>query len=157
MTGFTIEFWYWWIGAVALILLEMFAPGAYLMWLGIAAGLTGAVVYAFPDMGWEYQLALFAVLGLLSMLAGYAFFRKHPIESSRPLVDERTRQYVGQVGRLVAPIEDGRGRVRLGGINWQCAGPDLPVDTQVRVVEADGNLLTVEPVSHDRAAANRGD
>ena len=42
MTDFLqgLQFWHWWLLAVALLILEVFSPGVFALWLGLAAGLT---------------------------------------------------------------------------------------------------------------------
>ena len=42
-----IEFWNWWVVAVFLIGIEVFAPGAVFLWMGIAAAIVGFVLLAF--------------------------------------------------------------------------------------------------------------
>ena len=49
--------------------LEVTAPGAFMLWLGIAALITGLVLFVAP-LGWEMAALLFAVLAAASVLAG---------------------------------------------------------------------------------------
>ncbi len=58
----SIEFWHWWVAAVALIIVEALAPGAVFLWLGVSAGVVGAILLVVPDLSWEYQVLIFAVL-----------------------------------------------------------------------------------------------
>jgi len=71
----SIGHWHWWILAAALIILEVFAPGAFFLWLGIAAVAVGGVVYVYPAMGWEYQLLSFSVLSVISIVVWRKYFR----------------------------------------------------------------------------------
>ena len=32
-----IEFWYWWVAAVVLIILETLVPGTFFLWMGVSA------------------------------------------------------------------------------------------------------------------------
>ena len=52
----TLTYWHWWILGVALIVLEMFAPGTFFLWMGIASGLVGFILLLAPELGWQYQL-----------------------------------------------------------------------------------------------------
>src|SRR3546814_9689932 len=63
-----IEFWNWWVIAVFLIGLEVFAPGAVFLWMGIAAGIVGFVLLAFPETSWQFQLLIFAAISVVSIL-----------------------------------------------------------------------------------------
>ena len=41
------EYWHWWVLGVVLVILEVFSPGVFFLWLGIAAGL---VAIALPGV-----------------------------------------------------------------------------------------------------------
>ena len=41
-------------------------------------------------------------------------------------------------------IENNKGRVRVGDGVWNARGPDAPAGASVRIVAADGTVLTVE-------------
>ena len=38
----------WWILALVLIAIEVILPGYFMLWIGIAAGITGVVVLVLP-------------------------------------------------------------------------------------------------------------
>ena len=49
--------WSWMVFGVALLAIEILAPGVYLLWLGIAAILTGALSFWLSDTSfwlWQY-------------------------------------------------------------------------------------------------------
>ena len=121
-----ISFWHWWIVAVVFIVLEMLAPGIAFLWLSIAAALVGAVLLAAPQFSWEYQLALFAILSVISMVCGRLWLRKHPTVSDRPDLNMRGAQYIGRRFELVEPIVNGIGKVRVGDTQWRVSGNDMP-------------------------------
>ena len=62
-----IEFWNWWVIAIFLIGIEVFAPGAVFLWMGISAGIVGFVLLAFPEMTWQIQLLIFAVISVVAV------------------------------------------------------------------------------------------
>ena len=45
-----LDYWHWWILAAVLIIFEVFAPGAFFLWLGIAAAALGGLVYLSPSL-----------------------------------------------------------------------------------------------------------
>ncbi len=139
-----IEFWHWWIAGVALALLEVLAPGAFFLWLGIAAGLTGLLLLLIPGMGWEIELLLFAGLAVIVTVAGRAYLRRHPIDTDDSTLNRRAEQYVGRVFTLEQPIANGRGRVKVDDTVWRVAGEDMPAGLPVRVIGVDGAILKVE-------------
>ncbi len=55
-----LDYWHWLILSVLLVILEIFSPGVFLIWMGLAAGLVGLLLLAFPELGWHYQLLGFA-------------------------------------------------------------------------------------------------
>jgi hypothetical protein len=62
--------WIIWIAAgLALLLLEVLAPGAFMMWLGLAACGTGLIVLA-SGVGFELQVVTCAVLAAISLSIG---------------------------------------------------------------------------------------
>ena len=72
-------FWLWLILGFVLVGAEVMMPGAFLLWPGIAALLTGMVAYSMPGLGWQALAVLFAVLTVASALLGrraYGHFRQ---------------------------------------------------------------------------------
>jgi membrane protein implicated in regulation of membrane protease activity len=113
--------------------------------MGIAALLLGLLLWAVPTLSLEAQLALFAVLSLLS-IGGWALWqRRYPEKSDQPALNRRGEQYVGRVFVLEEPIENGFGKVRVGDSLWRVRGADAAAGTRVRVTGADGVVLVVEP------------
>ncbi len=137
-------FWHWWILAAVLIVLEMIVPGVFMLWLGIAAGVTGLVAFAAPGTMWQVQGLIFAVLSVASVWAWRSYQRRHPTESDQPMLNLRAQQYIGRRLVLDEPIVNGRGNARVGDTRWRVEGPDLPAGTQVVVTGVDGTLLKVE-------------
>ncbi|OJX68531.1 NfeD family protein [Magnetospirillum sp. 64-120] len=144
----TPVFWHWLVAGVVLIGAEAVVPGTYLLWPGIAAFVTGMVAYMAPSLGWEIHAVIFAVLTVLVAVAGRRLYAKlKEPQSQAPLLNKRAAQLVGSVHTLDTPILDGYGRMKLGDTTWKVAGPDLPTGAKVRVVDADGIVLKVEPLS----------
>jgi hypothetical protein len=136
--------WNWIILGLILMLLEIAAPGASLIWIGISALLVGAVALQ-TDIPWQAQVLLFAVL---TMICVYVLRRVLLMREARgdPLrLNNRTRRLHGHVYPLVEDIANGVGRIRVDDTTWGVAGPDLPAGTLVRVTGHDGTLLTVVP------------
>lgn len=136
--------WNWMILAAALLALEMVVPGIFLMWFGVAAAVTGVIVFRY-DISWQWQLIWFCGLSLATVLIAAKYLRKHPLESERPLLNERAVQLIGQSFSLADPIVNGRGSIKTGDTIWRVEGPDLPRGAPVKVIGADGTLLKVEP------------
>lgn len=134
--------WNWMILAAVLFALELTAPGMFFMWFGMAAAATALIVFRY-DVSWQWQLIWFCGLSLASVLMAAKYLRKHPLESERPLLNERAAQLIGQTFDLLDPIVNGRGSVKIGDSIWRVEGPELPKGARITVVGADGTLLKV--------------
>jgi hypothetical protein len=142
-----IVFWHWWIAGIALGLLEVLAPGAFFLWLGIAAGLTGLLALVWPAAGWQVQFVAFAVLAVAVTAAGRAYVRRHPIATDDRRLNRRAEQLIDRVLFLEQPIVNGRGSVRADDTVWRVEGPDLPNGARVKVTGVKDAVLTVETVA----------
>jgi inner membrane protein len=138
--------WLWLVGGVALAMAEVVAPGAFLIWIGGAAIVTG-VAALLTGMPLAAQLGLFAVCAMISVYLSRHLAERVPIISDDPLLNERTARLIGRTVTVVEAIAHGEGRVRVGDGNWTAIGPDCPVGTRVEIVRAAGQRLVVEPVA----------
>ncbi|MQY00244.1 NfeD family protein [Sinorhizobium medicae] len=140
--------WSWWVLGLLLLAAELALPGVFLVWIALAALVTGALSLFFweaPFWSWQLQFVAFALLSVASVLIGRRFVSSSA-ESDEPLLNRRGESLVGRTAVLEQPIAEGRGRVRLDDTTWAVKGPDLPVGTRVRIVASSGRHLTVEPV-----------
>lgn len=142
-----LQSWQWFVIGVVLAISEVFLPNAVLLWLGIAGMTMGIITLIWSGLGWQAQLALFAVLSLLALAVGLTLRRRFSRIAKPREVNLGTARLVGQRGALSTSIVDGRGSVRLGDTTWPVTGPDLPAGTSVTVTGTDGVTLTVAPVA----------
>ncbi|AZO53079.1 MULTISPECIES: NfeD family protein [unclassified Mesorhizobium] len=143
--------WNWMVLGFVLLVVEVIAPGFFMLWIGVAALIVGAVSLLIWDAAiwtWQVQVLLFLVLSLVSAFVGKKLMGGRDQPTDQPLLNRRGAQMIGRMATLAEPIRDGRGRIKLGDTLWRVSGPDLPAGTQVRVTAAaDTDLeLTVEQV-----------
>ncbi len=143
LTG--IVFWHWWVAGIVLLGIEIFAPGFWFLWMALAAGIVGAVLLVLPQTTWQWQVLLFAVVSVTSMIAWRAYQRRHPTQSDEPNLNRRGAQYVGRVFTLDEAIVNGTGKIRVDDTTWKVSGADRPIGAKVRVTGVAGTVLTVEP------------
>ncbi len=136
--------WKWVILGAILLALELAVPGAFMMWLGLAAILVGLISFA-VDWSWQWQLVAFAVFTAASVPLWRRFARKVDPGIETPFLNRRADALVGRVFTLEKPIADGIGTVRVDDTVWRVSGPDAAAGSRVRVVRAQGAELTVEP------------
>lgn len=137
--------WWWLILAAILGIAEIIMPGIFLIWIAIAAGLTGLIAVA-TGIALPIQIILFAALCLIATYAGRRWYAGNPVESADPLLNDRAARLVGDIVTVVEAIDNGRGRVKVGDGVWNCAGPDAEAGSRVRIIGADGAVLRVEGV-----------
>jgi membrane protein implicated in regulation of membrane protease activity len=135
--------WNWFILAALLFLLEVLAPGMFMLWLGLAAILVGAIS-TFVAVPWQLQLIAFAVFAIASVPAWRHFARKVERPADSPFLNRRAEGYVGRVFTLDKPIVGGVGAVRIDDTVWRVTGPDCPAGSRVKVARIDGANLMVE-------------
>ncbi|WP_139557165.1 NfeD family protein [Methylotetracoccus oryzae] len=139
-----IVFWHWWAAGALLLVVELLSPGMYFLWMAEAALLTGALLWAWPDLSWESQLLTFSVLSVASIVLARKLLTRHPIESDRPLLNRRAAQLVGRICVLPEPIVNGEGKIRIDDSMWRIRGADAPAGARIRIIGADGVMLRVE-------------
>lgn len=141
-----IVFWHWWAFAAFLLIVELLAPGMFFLWMAEAAFTTGLLLWAFPDMSMEVQLIAFSMLAVFSILVARRFYKRNPIQSDQPLLNQRTARYLGRVFTLEQAIVNNEGKIRVDDSFWKIQGEDCPAGSRVRVISADGMVFKVERV-----------
>jgi inner membrane protein len=132
----------WLIAGLILLAIEIHAPGAFMMWLGLAACGTGLVVLV-TGMGFELQVITCAVLAAISLSIGLRLRRR--------AFSGLNTQQSGLAGRTatVLAFQGREGRVRVGDSDWAARVPaDVPEPasgSRLRVVGVDGTVLIVRP------------
>lgn len=137
------DHWGWLVFAALLGIGEVLLPGVFLIWVAVAAAVTGLVSLALP-LSVPVQFLLFAGLCLIAVWGGRRWYKANPVDSTDPLLNDRTARLVGEILTVVEPIDNGHGRVKVGDSVWSCRGPDAPAGTRVRVVGAEASVLNVE-------------
>ena len=135
----------WGCIALGLIAIEVMAPGAFMLWLGIAAGIVAVLVLLFPEMPHLWQAVAFVAISLALIPAYRHFFRAADAATDQPLLNRRADQFIGQSYLLHSAIVRGVGRIQVGDALWTVNGPDLPAGARVRVTGADAMTLSVVP------------
>ncbi len=140
-----LVFWHWLVLAMLLLLLELFAPAAFFIWIGAAAAVLGLILMLVPALSWQVQLIAFAVLSIFSVIVGRRLFRK--IDTSEPTtLNRRGDQYIGREFLLDEELQNGSGRLKVDDTSWRIIGPDLPAGTKVVVKSIDGSSMVVDAV-----------
>jgi membrane protein implicated in regulation of membrane protease activity len=138
--------WNWFILGLVLFTLEMGVPGVHFLWFGVAAFLTGGIALL-TGITWPLQVVAFGALAFAVVLTVRRFARPDMVTSDQPDLNDRGQQYVGRSVLVEVPIENGRGKVRVGDTVWSAEGPDAPVGAHVTVTGTRGIVLVVAPAA----------
>lgn len=141
--------WSWWILGVAMIGIEVLAPGTFFLWFGLAAFLVGLISLILGPENtvwvWQAQLITFVVVALVFAYLGRLLMTKKGWDTSdQPNINERGSQLIGRYAVLTQPISGGTGRAKIGDTTWRVKGPDLPEGAKVRIVSAEAETLVVD-------------
>jgi inner membrane protein len=140
--------WTWWVVGLILLGVEVLVPGFFFLWFGVAAILIG-VSALLIDWPWQMQVIGFVALSAVTALIGRRFAGNVDETTADPLLNLRAGRLEGRTFVLTEPITEGQGRVKIDDSVWQVHGPDAPAGARIKVVGADGAILTV--VAADRA------
>ena len=142
---FKILFWYWWALAAVLLVFEILMPGVVFLFIAIGAAVSGLVMLVASDSSLEFQLAVFAIVSVVSAVALRPYLKRLQNKTADSTLNARSEALVGQVFVLDQPILAGRGRIKLGDGSWIVTGPDMVAGAKVRVAAVRGTELKVEP------------
>ena len=146
MTDLVFVFWYWWVIALILLVLEILTPGYFFMWMAASGFLTGAIVLLIQATSTNMQILIFSVLSVVAIIVWKFYGKRHPTESDRPLLNRRGVQYIGRVFNLYQPIKNGEGKIKVDDSIWKVHGEDCDINSRVKVVAVRGTVFEVEKV-----------
>lgn len=135
--------WLWMIGGVLLLIAEIIAPGVFLVWIGVAAIVTGLFGIIF-GIGVAGQLGLFALYAVLAVLVGRRVYAVKGIEHSDSNLNNPAARLIGRRVVVVQPVDEDSGRVRVGDSEWSARGGPAQPGDRVRITGVEGNCLIVE-------------
>ncbi len=79
-----LQYWHWWVIAIVCLSIEIFAPGAVFIWFSASAAVLGLLVWMLPDLSWQWQITLFGILSVLSILGWRLYRNKVPEVDAHP-------------------------------------------------------------------------
>src|SRR5262252_7347332 len=140
---YSLGSWNWFILAAALLLLEVMAPGTFMLWLGLSATLVGLISLGIA-WSWQYQLVAFALFSIAAIPLWRRVGARAKGATDQPFLNRRADAFIGQVFTLEKPIVAGCGTIGIGDTVWRISGPDCPSGSKVKVAAIDGATLKVE-------------
>jgi membrane protein implicated in regulation of membrane protease activity len=146
--SFDQELWttVWIVSAALLALGELLTAGFFLLPFAVAAGAAG--ILALVGVGVAAQIIVFVVVSVAFLWLLQRFARK---DIHGELIPVGAARYIGASALVTGPVDrlSGEGRVMMGTEDWRATtdGDDeIPVGSEVRVIEVRGARLVVEKV-----------
>ena len=147
----TMPFWYWWVLAITLLIVEISTGTTYVLWPAVAAALVGVVCIFQLDGAWEIQLALFAGLTLFLTIFATPYAKRwlHNTKTDHEMLNQRGAQKIGKRATVVTEFANGKGKVTYGDTQWLAeseSGQDFEIGAKVEITDVRGTLMIVKAV-----------
>lgn len=127
-----------------LLAAEMLGASGYLLWSGVAAVVTGLLVWVLP-LGWEIQGVCFALLTLVAAFLWWRWLSSRKQQEPGEVLNQRGHQLIGRHLHLDTALVNGRGHIRVADSSWPVmADSDLPAGTEVTVTGVEGITLKIQ-------------
>ena len=133
----------WAVVSIICLILELSSGDFFIICFSIGA--VFGIIAAVLGLGIYWQLFIFAVFSLLSVLfiRPVALRYLHKNEPNKP---SNADALIGRTGRVTEPISaSNSGYVQIDGDLWKAVSTtDIPVGTTVRVIGRESTIITVE-------------
>ena len=112
-------YWYWFIIAGALLVIEMLSLTTFFLFFAIGAGLMGCILALVPDMALNMQLGLAGIFAIVAMIAGYYTFKSRTSRKYTDNINNRMTQHIGTEILLLQDAENGVSKAKIGDTHWR--------------------------------------
>ena len=144
----TVLWWHWIVLGIILLILEMNMGTFFMLGLGVAAIIVG-IIDTLLDTSFTMELSIWMLLSILAIAAWFKWFREPPLTDSG-----QSNYRLDTLGIVMEDIQPhSRGKVTfdapvLGNTSWHAtAKVDIDKNTRVQIVQINGQLIEVEPVT----------
>ena len=133
---------FWIVIGVIVSALEMFVPGFFVIWFGVAAIVTGILSF-FIHNSWV-QFGVFLGLSAVLVVSSRLIARRITKPEPEPVGSMRLDGVEGTVIQAIEP--DRPGRIRVIGEEWRAmAERRIESGARVKVLKVEGTHVVVEP------------
>ncbi|MCL6549206.1 MAG: NfeD family protein [Alicyclobacillus sp.] len=138
-----MAWWVWWALALALGALELATVTFVLLWIAVAAGLTGLLALAVHNLAGQLVLFVAASVGLFALTRRWS--QRWRMRRTYP---DRLQALVGERAVVVTGTAEGHlATVRVQGELWSAVADEpLHAGQEVVVERADSTVLTVRAI-----------
>ena len=136
----------WFIIGLGLFLLELVIPGFFIFFFGLGAWVT-ALVCLIGEPGTNFQIVIFAITSVLSLIGLRRIIQKKFFYSKDNLSEEVEDEFTGKEAIAKADFgSDRNGKVEFKGTMWNAESKaEIKEGQRVIIIEKDSFKLIVEP------------
>jgi len=143
----TMEWWYWIVGGIVLVLLELVIPSFFVLWFGLGAFIVGLLLLVAPGFPLAGQMLLWAIASAIMTVLWFRVFSRI---KNKTRIGTASGDVIGEIGLLVAettPFKRGKVRFQrpiLGAEEWPCmSDAEIAVGARVKLVSVQGSFLEI--------------
>lgn len=137
--------WHWLILGFGLLIAEIFMPGVFLLWWGIAAIITAGLTALFPSISLTTAAIGYAILSAILSILWWKYQHNRDVaDDKKSVLNQRDHAMLGQIGIVQEMANNGIGRGKFGDTTWRIQGEDLFPNDKVEVIAVQGITLMVE-------------
>jgi membrane protein implicated in regulation of membrane protease activity len=155
MDGFQIDYWYWLVFGMILMLLELAVPSFTIFWFGLGALVVGLLLLLAPGISLTWQILLWILAS--TAFAIFWFRVLKPRMTDRTTSGIAREAVLGETAMVTRmPEGDRRGEIRfavpmLGSDTWPFICRDeVAIGDRVAVQEISGNTMLVKIVTNSQ-------
>lgn len=141
-----LEWWYWIVGGIALIIAELVVPSFFIVWFGLGALLVGLLSLLF-DLSLNAQLFTWTISSIGMVVLWFRVFKQGFVKTRSGTADGEVIGEIGLLVAAVAPFERGKVRFQrpiLGSEEWVClADAAIAAGERVKVTAIEGSFVKV--------------
>jgi len=141
----TLEYWHWWVLALALIIFEVMGAAGFFLGAAAAAFITG-ILSAVVGPVWEVQLTCFGVLTLILTWVYFKRFRNFNQQTDNEQLNTVEHRLMGRYAKVLKPISSHEVKIQLGDTLWTATtdGESFSEGDEVEIVAVNDNVPHVK-------------
>lgn len=140
-----MEYMEWFYLGLFLVLLELFIPGVYLVWFGLASFVTGVLSKYYEFSAIEIS-GIFIACSVLFTVCGWLFYsrfmNKSKVAEDYKYLNDAAGQHIGKIYTLSEDVIDGRSKAFVGDSVWlvQCDAK-LKKGDKIKIVGVENGVI----------------
>ena len=143
----TVLWWHWIVLGFILLIIEMGTGTFFMLGLGVAGVFVGVFDY-YLELQFSTEMLIWLIISLIFISAWFIWIRQKPVTQSG-----QSNYRLDTLGTVEKKIEPNRrGKVVfdhpvLGNTTWHATSKeDLPINTRVKIIEVNGQLIEVASI-----------